>query len=405
MIKKVYLENLYFVLLLFYIFFNLIFKVQSYAIWGLTFLLIIIEIVSHDKLIFKTNRLLFVILALLMMIGAFISPRTGEAIKFTASFACLIIMFIVLSGKENDGKLIYTLTLIFSGVHVFATLFYQLFPSIWIKILPFFLKGNDLANNIYVFNIQHINCGLSPVQSANAMYITAFIMCVFSKALKTKKVGYWFLTITGFIALMLTSKRGVTLAVILSFILTYFIYNSKTKNAKIITIVKIFFIGILALVTGYFIAKNYFPDALRIIDRFTNQTDITTGRNEIYTTLFNRYKNGNIFVGNGLFSSREILYSTFGESNDAHNIYLQVLVELGIPGIVCILAILISSFVRIAKMDLKKDPQIKVMAIFYTLVFFIYGISGNGLFDLSIAPMWLLMLSFIFNENSAKEVE
>lgn len=404
MIKKSYLENFYYFLLLFYIFFNLIFNVQSYAIWGLTIVLVVIETISHKKMKFGIDKIPFILLTLIMLVGSFVSPRTGEALKFTVSFACLVLMFIIQSNRTVNEKYIFKLILIFSGVHVFATLFYQLFPSVWMKILPLFLKGNDLSNNIYVFNVQHINCGLSPVQSANAMYITAFIVCVFSRALQSKKIGMWFLTIIGFIALMLTSKRGVMLSVVISSVITYLIYNKKVNKGDILPIIKMIILGIIIISIGYIIVKNYFPDALRIINRFTNQKDITTGRSDIYSTLYDNYKKGNVFIGNGLFSSRNILYSTYGEINDAHNIYLQVLVELGIPGILCFATIVFVSFSKIFKTKLNKNSLLKIMGIFYIFVFYIYGVSGNGLFDLTIAPMWLLMMSFVFNNIKEKEV-
>ena len=405
-IKKKSLLNVYVIIFMFYVFFNLIFKVQSYAIWGLSMILICLDLVSKKRFKINGKDFLFIIFPIIMFLSSFFSPMAGSAIKFSVTFLLLTITLILLSkeSKENiDNRFIFYVVLVFSGVHVIATLFYQLFPSIWQNILPYFLKGSDLRQNITTFNIQHINCGLSPIQSANAMYITAFITCAFIGSLKINKKYYIFLMI-GLIALMLSGKRGVLLAVVFSILIVYMIFQYKEKRHISSSMIKIIFLIIVITCVGYFIARNYFPDSLRIIERFTKQKDITTGRLEYYKILLESYSNGHLITGNGLFFSRYKLLSVFGEANDAHNIYIQVLVELGIVGII--------SFFSIIFMTLKKLISYKrynnitiLMALFYTIVFLIYGMTGNDLFDLSILPFWYFLISFTLSREEDEKDE
>ena len=382
---------------LFYVFFNLIFKVQSYAIWGLSFLLIIIELCSKKKIYITKNDIFFLILPIIFLLASFYSPYFGSPLKFSFTFLLMTLILIILSKEctnNIDYNFIFYIILLFSGVHVFATIFYQLFPSMWQNILPYFLKGSDLRQNIITFNYNHINCGLSPVQSANAMYITAFITCCFSGALKYGK-KYYLLLILGGIALMLSGKRGILLAVIFAFIIYYLFFKYKSTGKISYTFIKLIFLIFIVGLIGYFVAKNFFPDAFRIIARFTNQKDITTGRGEYYKILLNSYLNGNFIFGNGLFFSRYKLFSVYGEANDAHNIYIQLLVETGIFGLFGFLCIVFNIIKKLIK-EIDYKNIITMMSFFYTIVFLIYGMSGNDLFDLSILPFWYFLISFLF---------
>lgn len=402
-IKKETLLNIYFVMFFFYIFFNLIFKVQSYAIWLLSTIIIIIELISRKKLFFNIWDFILLSFPAIMILSSILSPLSGSALKFSITFLALTIISLLLT-KENikniNEKFIFNTILLFSGIHVFSTIFYQLFPNLWQQILPIFLKGSDLIYNIKSFNIQHINCGLSPIQNANAMYISAFIMCCLIGMFKYNK-KYIFLFLIGFVALMLCSKRGVLLAIIITSLLFYCIYVSKEKKGFVKSFFKIMFFILIFSIIGLFIIKNYFPDALRIIERFTNQNDITTGRKDIYEVLLDAYFNGNIIFGNGLFYSRYKLLIVFGTANDAHNIYIQVLTELGLPGMFCFLLIIFSTLKKIIKVE-KFDNVLIMMATFYTFLFLIYGITGNGLFDLSILPFWYFLISFLFIKKEEK---
>lgn len=208
----------------------------------------------------------------------------------------------------------------------------------------------------------------------------------------------------GLIALMLSGKRGVLLAVVFSILIVYMIFQYKEKRHISSSMIKMIFLIIVITCVGYFIARNYFPDSLRIIERFTKQKDITTGRLEYYKILLESYSNGHLITGNGLFFSRYKLLSVFGEANDAHNIYIQVLVELGIVGII--------SFFSIIFMTLKKLISYKrynnitiLMALFYTIVFLIYGMTGNDLFDLSILPFWYFLISFTLSREEDEKDE
>jgi len=404
-IDKDILLKIYFFVLIFYIFTNFIYGIQIPILIFLTAFLIAIQAITRNKIKMNFLDFLFMIFALIMVIWSIMSPRIVEGIKFSLAFLCLVINFIIISKEKNiDTRFIFKLIMIFGGIHVLATLIYQAFPNLFVKILPLFLKGDALEYNLYAYNIQHVNCGLTPIQSANAMYITAFITIMFSKVLSNnKKIGYIIAFILGFIALLLTSKRGILVANIGAIIIMYIYYSYKVKGSKILSLAKGIIVLTVIAIIGYFTVIKYFPDATRIINRFTNQTDLTTGRDEMYNILLNKYKEGNIIIGNGLFYSREILNINTGKTNDAHNIYIQVLIELGIIGFIFFASIIFAIIKRIGKIKLiSNNKEIVLFANYYIVMFIIYGLTGNGLFDLSIVPLWLLSISLIFNDKLIK---
>ena len=401
-ISKNILLNIYILLAVFFIFTNFMYGFQGPIVIFLTLFLIFIQLISKSKLNFDLRDFLFLLLGLLFLISGLKSTAYSQAISYSIAFICIVISMVIFKQeKDLNYKLLFNLILIFSGIHVFSTIIYQLFPSYIQKILPLILSEKDLARNLYEFNYNGIICGITPIQGLNAIYISSYLMVVFSRMLgdNNKKIINIILLIFGFIALLLTSKRGLLLANIISIVIL-FLYN-RWKNNKInisdtfksmILILMLFFIGI-------FIVNNFFPEALQIFERF-KQNDYLTGRQILWKTAWNDFLLNHFPNGSGLFSSRLLLLIHTGASNDVHNIYLQIIVELGVVGFSVFFINLISVLKRIMKIKINiNNKSIIFPCVYIVVVFLIYGFTGNWFFDPTTIFLYYLIIGILFNKN------
>ncbi|CUP97533.1 O-antigen ligase family protein [Clostridium baratii] len=399
-IKEKNILDIYIFLNIFFIFTNYIYNIQVPFIILLTLLLLLTTIKPKFKININFNEILFLNLGIVFFISAILSSDMDDAMKYSIGFFCLIINMIIFSRKnEINYQKIEKYILFFSSIHVFATIIYQIYPDIIRKLLPLFLRGSDLTRNIFEFNNNKINCGITPIQSLNAFYISCFIMIIFVNLIKNKnkKVLNICFLIIGYIALFLASKRGVLLANIVSSFYTFSYDKYKNKKLSILTILKSSLIIIIISFIGYVFISKYIPSALNIFNRF-NQSDMTTGRSNIYKIVLSKFFDTNIILGAGLFSSRSILKVNIGVISDVHNIYIQLLVEMGIYGLISFLITIIIIYSKFIKVKINKyNNKLLDYALYFITLFILYGLTGNDLFDLTMSSIYFFMIAIVFS--------
>lgn len=405
-INKSIMINIYLLFAVFFIFTNYMYGFQGPIIIGLTLFLVSIQLVSKSKFKFTFRDFMFLLLGLVFLISSLKSTTYSQAIIFSIAFICIIISMIILKQEKNlNYRLLFNLILIFSSIHVFSTILYQLFPSSIQKILPYILSEKDLARNLYEFNYNSIICGITPIQGLNALYISSYLMVVFSKLLNDKKNKFVniLLLIFGFIALFLTSKRGLLLANITSIILLFLYNRWKNNKINIFDTFKSAIVILLIIFVGIFIVNNYFPESLQIFERF-KQNDYLTGRGILWQTAWDDFLSNHFPNGSGLFSSRLLLLIHTGSSNDVHNIYLQILVELGIIGFIIFFINIVYVVKRIIKITInEKNKNIIFPSVYIIIVFLIYGFTGNWFFDPATIFLCYLVIGILFNKNLVGE--
>lgn len=404
--NKIIMINTYLLLSVFFIFTNYMYGFQGPIIILLTLFLISVQLISRSKFILDFKDFLFLLLGLILLLSSLKSTAYSQAISYSIAFICIIICMIILKQEKNlNYKFLFNLILIFSSIHVFSTILYQLFPNGIQKILPYILSEKDLSRNLYEFNYNNIICGITPIQGLNALYISSYLMVVFSKLLnhKKNKLVNTILLVFGFISLFFTSKRGLLLANVISIVLLLFYTIYKNNKLRLSTTLKNILVSVFIILMGMFIVNNYFPESLRIFDRF-KQNDYLTGRGVLWKTVWNDFLLNHFPNGSGLFSSRLLLLTNTGASNDVHNIYLQILVELGIVGFILFLINITYVLKRILDVKVnEKNKNIIFPTIYIIIVFLIYGFTGNWFFDVTTAFLYYLVIGLLFNKNLIDE--
>lgn len=168
---------------------------------------------------------------------------------------------------------------------------------------------------------------------------------------KKKNIFIYFIQI---IALMLTQSRDAILtAVIMIVIYSIVLYKDKLNRKKIL----IFLCAII--ITGIIIFSSG-----KLNDVFIESRGLTD-RDEAWKILINSISK-NPFFGIGFGSAYDTLLSGIGTG--AHNVFLNILSEIGIIGFAVFMSIWISG-IRLSYISLKKNADNKEIKNAYSLIF------------------------------------
>ncbi|WP_317437431.1 O-antigen ligase family protein, partial [Thomasclavelia spiroformis] len=134
---------------------------------------------------------------------------------------------------------------------------------------------------------------------------------------------------------------------------------------------------VLIAVGGYLLLNTSIGSSLLEKNRtLIDNGDISNGRFFLFEEMFK------IFVSRPITGIGPL--STFSYYNDylGHNVYLQVLCEMGVIGFVALLYMLISGLkYRINVLKRKNATDFDFLALFIQLFIIIYGFFGNPIFS------------------------
>ncbi|MGF2082642.1 O-antigen ligase family protein [Enterococcus casseliflavus] len=310
---------------------------------------------------------------------------------------------------------------ILCSLHVFITVITFFIPSVGYNIVNWNLSGDELIVAISQIENGKI-VGLSDTYSLNATYISlAFGLSITNvlyygeNSFKNYKFIYF---IFSFIALIVVGKRAHVILSLITIIFIWLIENRKKIKKRFFNLALLF----ILLVPIIVFLLPYVSNSLVFIDRFFDQQDLSTlgGRTELYAEAFRIFKD-HVFIGVGWAGYPEIVQYTVGANYingfsrmQAHNIYLQLLAEVGIIGFI-FFAYLFYSGIRAGISEMRvlnersKYKFFVVYSLYIQIFFVLYGLSGNPLYDRATYIPYFISLTIIyairFNNRNGKNNE
>lgn len=385
------INKIYLIVLCFFIFFGystITFSEKNICII-LGMLTLAFSMLKKSNVVFLTKStkifLMFVIFSFFSII------YTINLTATTYTLFLIIVCFLIKIFFENmtiNRKIIddfIKILLIFSGVHVFSTLIYFVNSSFIQKILPYILTSDGLAYNLSLFKYGCI-AGITSDHGINAIFISIFISILSALILKKFNFKYLLLFALGWVALLLTGKRGPLLANFIAFVILFMTINKKNpkKIQHFILFCFLIFVSIMII--------KFVPSINFTFQRFQNSNSadqLLNGRESSYKAMIANF-NSHFLIGTGLRSTL-----TINNNNDGHNIYLQLLSESGIIGfLICNIF-----FVYNLKAVWKKKTICSNISLFYQIWFLIYGFSGNPFYYLPTLLIYLLFTNIHFIEE------
>ncbi len=285
-----------------------------------------------------------------------------------------------------------------SSVYVIFTILQLLMPNFIYNINTILLKPSELELNVLLFN-NGAYAGITGQTGLNAFFITIFIVISFLDMLfkkKNKKI-YIILFLLGLLALILTGKRGMLIFTCITVFLIY-IFLSLNDLKHFYKYILIFIISI----GGIIILLKNIPQTSIIMNKFlflSRDNDILNGRQELWNKSMQIFDN-NKFTGIGIGTIADII------GDYSHNVYIQIMAEIGIIGIfLYILAVFKSLECSIKKLKkYNSEIEAKRKKIYYILfsismqtIFIFYSCTGNPLYSHIFLMPYLLSIAIIYN--------
>lgn len=258
------------------------------------------------------------------------------------------------------------------------TIFSYFFPNLFEAFInPLLMEGSQGAFRYFLNN--GTLSGISGQTGTNAFLLSVGLSILLFKKKNFKDIVLLLLFV---FFIFMSGKRGIILANLIAYITVYFVIN-RFNYKKIISIIVILIC--LALSTWWLLSFNL----IRELNEFSS------GRIALYNQAINIFKENFLFgTGINTFSTNLIESIYFEEGLNAHNVYIQLLSEVGLIGLIIFCIAQISTFTYVYKLSTEKTESKYILSVLYFNVFFIiYSLLGNPLYDYSFFYIYLSLIA------------
>lgn len=320
----------------------------------------------------------------------------------------LVVLIVSMRNSENWVKSFVDFMYWISLLHAVATLLFAVSPSSFDWYTSHFLAHDYYVEAMARYQKGTIS-GLCVNYGANAGILAmgtgiAIVKFMWPSENANRKRP-WIPVLIRLAGLLFTGKRSPVLLMVVAIAIIYIFIEKGKTNSKVF---KITLIGIVAVLAVY-IGAMFIPQLQVLVGRLMDSDDWSTlgGRTELYELAISMWKQNPIF-GQGwnaykLVSANSIgkVYASQYSRMQTHNIYLQLLSEVGIVGLTAFVALfiypLLKTFSETRKYSLNgflndnEEEKKNLLSVIYMLLFFmLYGMTGNPLYD-----AYMYFLAFI----------
>lgn len=337
-----------------------------------------ITLLSIGKINIVPQTVLLAGVVVVSFVGVVYTDMPTEGLREAILFCLFFCIFLLARANyklvESFLKWVY-----FAAIAATATsLLQSVVPGWFNSFIKPFLRKDCYEQLMWSYEVDNAYAGIA-AYTANAAFFAAIVfgqsfLNLYEdkdmRPIKNKTVNI-LLMVLSLYTVILNSKRGVFLAVVGAFILL--LAAVYYKRQYLVKIIFALLLGAAAIVLMY----NVSDTIAAFVDRFIKTDNFLSGRDRLYSSLWNNFLDGNIFLGEGTGSSYRLA------SSGAHNIYIQIIHDHGILFSWVFLAYLFYNYYKAFKNK-------AYISIFIQGVFLIYGMSGNPLYSN------MYMLAYIF---------
>ena len=243
----------------------------------------------------------------------------------------MIIIMLLLSMNNGWQKETIKLITIMLLPHILFTLIFFFVPNLYVRVRPIIAARNIM--------FEGYRTALTGHYSTNAIYISISVLIFgsvfFQKKMKEIEKKYVFLFLVSIMAILLTTKRGPLIFSLASVFITYILVDKKRFSNRFI---KVLF-SLMILFVMFYLVANYIPALAGAFARFSEDGD--SGRSVMYLLAIKMFlMNPLMGSGTGAYKIQYCYYLAKDADHmylNTHNVYLQLLAENGIIGLVMFL--------------------------------------------------------------------
>ena len=362
------------------------------------------------RISFKSDFILWVIfVGVIWLRSVYFS---NALLIYNVTFTLLVILMAVC--KESTlGNRIIKIILVFS----IAQLLFVFLEAIAGNYMSALLR---LIMNDRYFSAENANIinGISFAALSESNNVVTY-SCVFCLAFgfygganhDSRKKNYWIrifcIAAPIFVVLFLQRQRSNLLAIPFSFLLSFLLCFKKKNNGKLIRVLTIIAFALIIFLVALPYLKTI-PSISKLTNTFEmllNGEEALEGRSLLYSRAFEMWKSKPLF-GYGWFEYYRLNQGILADNvySHAHNIVLELMVDLGIIGTIVILLPMIYTFVLNVK-TLKKAAShghleysgYFKLTLFFQCFFFIDSLLHVSFYNVSILIIYMLVCISFFS--------
>ncbi|MCI8375919.1 MAG: O-antigen ligase family protein [Lachnospiraceae bacterium] len=390
--KDIYsILNLWFIYIVFYICFKHLFMEDTflYIIMDVFFLILFLR-AGYKKIKIPIRRewVFHFILVINMLFSTLYTINFGNAFKFCLVYTNFLVIAVWFSFYDGWQQIFYKWLKIGCLFHLSFTYFSVLFTDKAFKLTEHFLDSEAQKLTIRLAQESNYYGGIAGQTGTNAFFFTMLIGLFVSEwcaSYKTKTITKLLLGCSC-IGLILTGKKGLMIASLISTVFVCCISRNKFSKRG-----KICFISFASL--GMLIFSNIFGAEIKKILSHSVLSRLIIMEGVLSAIVQNP------ILGNGINS---IGYFTY-DAHLGHNIYLQMWAEQGIIGFIILIMALIfpilwtGAKIRKTSEDIEMNNLNCYFSLFVQIFIIIYGFSGNPIYDYNIVITYFLALAAGFS--------
>lgn len=331
----------------------------------------------------------FLVLIIYCCIGTAYSRNMSAGVRFLLQLVLAFGIYLITFDDLHFLKAAFRWISISGVVSVVAILLQIIFPEQMLTAGARLLKQDAYAMTEELYSYGYYS-GLSGYNCI-AGFHSAALMCIcfvngLNSTSKLKRIVNYVIAAISLFALVATQKRGVLVSATIAALVTsaqYFWIRRSMK--KLMQMVIVFCVIVLLL----YVVMLKTESGLKMLERFTESDDISSGRFERYQSILSSIEDTHFFgYGTGAMK--------VGFGNDAHNIYLQILFDHGILGLMVYLVFFAMPLFSCLKKAKQGDTSGYVLiSMFLQVLFLCYGLTGNPLYDYCLFMFYLLTVSMM----------
>lgn len=387
-------------------------------ILGMTVFILISDKIINKKeiIIFNPIDIFWMVFLCLLLISAF-RNLDGYNLQDSLIYSLLIAFIILIKTDIINYNFALKLIKYFSVFYAVFTIFQFILPDLYFTYILTLFPLDRQEQIISLFNNNKYT-GFTNQTAHNAGYlISGIALLIISQETSKGKQKVFDVIVFGILiyGLLLTGKRGHIIFTIIALILTSIASSYNKKQALnrmkiiVLTLISITSIGIIIY---YFnsdssIGRTFFS-LYETVENMINGKDFSSGRFVLFKRSWELFLEKPIWgIGWRQFRLQSLNLISSKVTYHPHNMYLQLLSEMGILGFIFFMIPLLITYVYTFKLmrDISKSSKsdfnflnIAVKFSFFTQTFFIlYGLTGNVLNDYNFLGVYVLAHSITWS--------
>lgn len=284
----------------------------------------------------------------------------------------------------------------FGSVHAIATFFFFLFPGAYSVMVRYYGKAPQGTFN----GASGYHAGIADHYSQNGMMLvvllfamTAFLIAdILYQKHRNRRVLMWVLSGLALLALLMTTKRAHFVFGVLGVVFVYYLIR---PDRIVSTTLKLLGLGALAALFLVFLVPNV-PILKDMYTRFTNvgvdnQSLARVTLANLALKLFKEHPILGIGWGGFPYVYSSTIYHGVGmEMQNAHNVYLQMLCERGVVGLVIYLYVILKNIIFTVRTFIQrkqknipyKQAVMLLFSLMFQFFFIVHASTENCLYDI-----------------------